>query len=376
MDKVRIGVVGCGAISGAYFDTAKKLPILEMAACADLDVSRAKAAAERFGVAKACGVEELLADPSIDVVLNLTVPKAHVPVGIAAVEAGKHTYAEKPLGVDREEGRKFIQAATARKRLVGCAPDTVLGAGHQTARKLLDDGAIGRPVGFTAFMMGRGHEHWHPNPEFYYEVGGGPMFDMGPYYLTALLNLLGPVKRVMGMASVSRPQRTITHKDRDGKPMHKYGKVIPVETPDHIVGSMEFVNGCVGTIITSFATPNAAYDGKQPITIFGTEGTMRVPDPNQFDGPVHVRGWDEPEWREVPPQFVTGYGRAVGLADMAYAVRSGRRFRCDGQQAMAVLDLMQGFLDSSRSGRAFEPTVPYERPAPMPAGLPFGELDR
>jgi predicted dehydrogenase len=363
-----MGVIGCGAISGAYLGMAKNFPIVQVAACADLDVERARAQAEKFGVPKATGVDELLRDESIELVLNLTIPKAHAEIALRSIEAGKHTYAEKPLGISREEGRRVLDAARARGVLVGCAPDTFLGAGLQTARKLIEDGAIGKPVAFTAFMMGRGHEHWHPSPEFYYEAGGGPMFDMGPYYLTALLNLFGPVKGVMGMASIALPQRTITSEP-------KRGRVIHVETPDHVVGTMEFENGAVGTIIQSFAMAHAPDQEKQPIRVYGTTGTMRVPDPNQFDGPVHVRGRDEPEWREVPHQFPAGYGRSIGAADMAYAIRSGRPFRASGEQAFAVLDLMAAFLESSERGEAVRPTTRYQRPAPMTAGLPFGTLD-
>ncbi len=375
MERVRMGVIGCGAISGQYFNMAKNFPVVEVVACADLNREAAERRAAEFNVPKVLSVDELLADPSIELVLNLTIPKAHLPIAMRALENGKHTYAEKPLGIDREEGRKVIAFAKEKGLLVGCAPDTFMGAGIQTARKLIDEGAIGKPVAATAFMMGKGHESWHPNPEFYYEVGGGPMFDMGPYYLTALLNILGPVKRLMGMASITRPERTIVHKDKEGNPGPKYGKVMPVETPDHIAGTIEFENGCICTMIQSFATAHAELGGRQPITIFGTTGTLRVPDPNGFDGPVHVRGWDEPEWREVPHQFVKGYGRSVGVADMAYAIRSGRPFRANGDQALAVLDLMQGFLDSAQSGQAFTPTVPYERPQPMDPNLPFGQLE-
>ncbi len=367
-DAVRVGVIGCGAISGAYLGMAKNFPIVEIAAVADIDNEKAKAAAEKFGVAKVCSVDELIADPSIEIVLNLTVPKAHVPMALRVIEAGKHTYAEKPLGVDRAEGEKLLAAAKKKKLRVGCAPDTFMGAGIQTARKLIEDGAIGKPVAFTAFMMCPGHESWHPSPEFYYEVGGGPMFDMGPYYLTALLNLFGPVKRISGLAAIEIPERTITSKP-------KFGKKVKVETPDHITGSMEFEDGVLGTIIQSFATRFAPYDGKQPITVFGTEGTMKVPDPNGFDGPVHVRKNEDADWVEMRHQFVAGYGRSVGLADMAYAVRSGRAHRASAEQAFAVLDLMQGFLDSSNEGRAVKPVQRYQRPAPMPAELPFGTLD-
>ena len=371
--KVRLGVIGCGAISGAYLGMAKNFPIVELAACADLNPAVAKAQAEKFGVPKACSVEELLVDPSIEIVINLTIPKAHVPVSMQCLESGKHTYAEKPLGIDRNEARKMLDFAASKKLLVGCAPDTFMGAGIQTARKLIDDGAIGRPVAFTAFMLGRGHEHWHPSPEFYYDAGGGPMFDMGPYYLTALLQMLGPVKRLMGMASIEIPERTITSAPKFGKKMH-------VTTPDHVLGNLEFENGCVGTIATSFATRAAQYDGKHPIQIFGTEGSMKVPDPNSFDGTVELckfgAGKDgKDDYVEVPHTFVKGYGRSVGAADMAYAIRTGRDFRANGQQAFAVLELMQGFLESSASGKEVRPTLKYTRPAPMPAHLPFGQLD-
>jgi predicted dehydrogenase len=342
--------------------------MLEMAACADLDPEKAHARAAEFGVPRVLTVDELLADPEIEVVLNLTVPKAHAPVALRALRQGKHTFAEKPLGIDRAEGRAILELAAQLGLRVGCAPDTFLGAGIQTARQVLDQGLIGHPIAFTAFMMGRGHESWHPSPEFYYEVGGGPMFDMGPYYLTALLNLLGPVRRITGAASIAIPERTITSRP-------KYGKKIMVETPDHLCGTLEFTGGAVGTLITSFAIAHPDYDRKFPITLYGTDGALRVPDPNTFDGPVQVRGLADAEWREVPPAFLTGYGRAIGLADMAQAIRSGRPHRCSGEQAFTVLDLMQGFQDSAASGHSYEPLLAYERPAPMPTDLPFGELD-
>ena len=277
-ERVRVGVIGVGAISGAYLGMATNFPIVEMAAVADLDPERAKAAAEKYQIPQVMTVDKLIADSSIELVLNLTVPKAHVPIGLQILGAGKHTYVEKPLGINRAEGEKLVALAKSKNLRVGCAPDTFMGAGIQTARKLIDDGVIGKPVAFTAFMMCPGHESWHPSPEFYYEVGGGPMFDMGPYYLTALLNLFGPVKRLSGLATVAIPERTITSEP-------KKGKQIKVETPDHFSGSMEFENGVMGTIIQSFATRFPTYDGKQPITVYGTEGTMRVPDPNGFDGP-------------------------------------------------------------------------------------------
>lgn len=366
--KVRVGVIGTGAISGAYLGMARNFPAVEMVACADVNLDAAKRKAQEFSIPRVCGVDDLLRDESIEVVLNLTVPKAHAPIAMRAIEAGKHTYAEKPLGIDREEGRRLLEAAARKNLRVGCAPDTFMGAGIQTARKMIEVGTIGRPVAFTAFMLSRGHESWHPSPQFYYEKGGGPMFDMGPYYLTALLNLLGPVKRISGMAGIQIPDRVITSEP-------KKGTKISVETADHVCGMMEFEQGAIGTIIQTFATRFGEFGGKQPITIFGTDGTLKVPDPNQFDGPVHVRLAGDEEWREVPHAFVTGYGRSVGLADMAQAVRSGRKHRCSAEQAFAVLDLMAGFHDSSDTGRAISPSIAYEKPAPMPAHLPFGILD-
>lgn len=365
--RVNVGVIGCGAISGAYFGMAKNLPVLNMVACADLDAAKAQARAAEFGIPRVLTVDQLLADDEVQVVLNLTVPKAHAPIALAALEAGKHTFAEKPFGVNRAEGRAVLDLAAAKGLRVGCAPDTFMGAGIQTARRALEDGVIGAPVAFTAFMMGRGHETWHPSPEFYYEVGGGPMFDMGPYYLTALLNLLGPVKRYAGAASIAIPERTITSQP-------KYGKKITVETPDHVCGLVEFDNGVVGTIIQSFATAFAT--AGPPITIYGTDGTLMVPDPNGFDGAVKVRRPGDEDWVELPHTFVKGYGRAVGLADMCTALSgSGRPHRCSANQAYAVLDLMEGFLNTSDEGAYRAPDVAYERPAPMPAELPYGTLD-
>lgn len=368
LKRVRVGVIGTGAISGAYLGMAKNFPIVEIAACADMNTEAAKKKAAEFDIPRVCSVDELIADPSIEVILNLTVPKAHVPIALRAVEQGKHTYAEKPLGIDRADGNKLLDAAAKKGVRVGCAPDTFLGAGIQTARKVIEDGTIGKPVAFTAFMMCRGHEHWHPSPQFYYEKGGGPMFDMGPYYLTALLNLLGPVKRISGMSAIEIADRTITSEALKGTKLR-------VETPDHVCGLMEFENGAIGTIIQTFATRFSELGGKQPITIFGTEGTLKVPDPNQFDGPVSIRLTDDKEWRDVPHSFVAGYGRSVGLADMAYAIRSGRPHRCSAEQAFAVLDLMAGFFDSSDSGRAYTPVTKYVKPSPMRADLPFGTLD-
>ena len=372
MKPVNVGVVGCGAISAAYLTHAAKLPILNIAAVADLNLDAARAKASEFGVKRVLTVDELLADKDIELVLNLTVPKAHAPIALRALAAGKHTFCEKPLAVNRAEGQSVIAAAKSAGLLAGCAPDTFLGSGIQTARKLVDDGAIGAPVSFLSLWLSRGHEHWHPNPEFYYEVGGGPMMDMGPYYLTALLQILGPVKAYTGLAAITQRSRTITHKDKTGTPMHKFGKVMPVETPDHVMGLIQFESGCTGTIATSFATRAAKVDWKNPIQIFGTAGSILVPDPNGFDGTVKLcRFSDGPdEWIDVEPTHAVGYGRSVGLADLATAIRRGIQPRASADQAMAVLDIMDGMISPELTWRT--PCIAYTRPPAMLAGAPFG----
>jgi predicted dehydrogenase len=274
---------------------------------------------------------------------------------------------EKPLGVDRSEGHKILKAAKGVR--VGCAPDTFLGAGLQTVRKLIDDGAIGTPTAFQAVFMSPGPESWHPNPEFVYEAGGGPMFDMGPYYLTALLNFFGAPKRISGLANIGFPDRFVGSGP-------KKGKKLDVLTPDQIFGLLEFENGAIGTLVTAMTALYSTHDWANPITIWGTKGAIKVPDPNSFEGPVFVSNSEtEGKWQEMPLTFVSGYGRSIGLADMAFAIRGNRPHRASAEQAALVLDLMQGFLDSSTTGEVHVPTVKYERPAPMPGQLPFGELD-
>jgi predicted dehydrogenase len=369
MKPVNVGCIGCGNISGQYLSMQQNFPAVRMVACADLVREKAQAAAAQYGIERVLTPEALLSDPEVEVVLNLTVPKAHFPVSLAALRGGKHVYVEKPLAVSREEGQELVAASRRSGLRIACAPDTFLGAGLQTCRKLIDDAQLGEITAFTAFMISRGHEHWHPDPEFYYQAGGGPMFDMGPYYLTALLNLLGPMKRVAGFTSVAIGRRTITSQP-------KRGQVIEVETPDHYAGVIEFRSGVVGSIIQSFAMRNADYESSHPIVIYGTKATLKVPDPNGFDGMPLIRheGGDE-GWHEVPHAFVRGYGRSVGLADLAWAIRSGRPHRCSLEQAYCVLDAMQGFRDASENGSAHAIAMSYERPPPMPAHLPFGQLD-
>ncbi|CAG7649040.1 Gfo/Idh/MocA family protein [Paenibacillus allorhizosphaerae] len=367
MEKIKVGIVGCGKISGAYFKNLKTYAAVEVAACSDLDLARAAASAEEYGIPKACSVAELLADPAIDLVINLTIPAAHADVCIQALEAGKHVYVEKPLAVTREEGQAILAKAAEKQLLVGSAPDTFLGGGIQTCIKLIDDGWIGTPVAATAFMMGRGHEHWHPDPEFYYAKGGGPMFDMGPYYLTALIAMLGPISRITGSAKVTFPERTITSEK-------KYGKTIQVDTPTHVAGIMDFHSGVIGTIITSFDVFGGAQLPR--IEVYGSLGTLSVPDPNTFGGPVMLKRHDAKEWKEIPlTHGYTDNSRGLGVLDMAYAIRGGRINRTCGQLAYHVLEAMHAFHDASDEGKHYAMKSICERPAPMSQGLVRSILD-
>lgn len=339
MQRVGIGIIGCGNISEAYLKAATTFPILDIRAVADLLPEAARARADAFGV-KATSVAELLSDPLIEIVVNLTVPAAHVEVGLSAIDAGKHVVSEKPLGISTREARTLLERAQARGLRVACAPDTFLGGAHQTCRKLIDEGAIGRPVAGTAFFMCPGHERWHPNPAFYYAAGGGPMLDMGPYYITALVNLLGPVERVAGMTSRARDERTITSEPRAGQ-------TIKVEVSTHVAGTLQFVSGAVVTMAMSFDVPLHRH---APIELYGTEATMLVPDPNRFGGTIEIgqnKVWSE---RPIEHRYADGNYRIIGVADLAKAIRTGRPDRASGELAYHVLEVMEAFQRSSESG--------------------------
>jgi predicted dehydrogenase len=361
-----IGIIGCGDISGIYLQNlTRRFRDARVVACADLIAERAEKAAAEYGVAKAVPVDELLRDPGVEIVLNLTIPKAHADVSLAALAAGKHVYLEKPLAVTRAAGARVLAAARKAKRRVGGAPDTFLGAGLQTCRKVIDDGAIGRPIGAMAFMTTPGHERWHPNPEFYYQPGGGPMLDMGPYYLTALVNLLGPIVRVAGSAQMTYPERTITS---DPQRIRR----VKVEVPTHVAGVLDFASGAVGMILTSFDVWGAHLP---TIEIYGTEGSLSVPDPNGFGGPVALLKKNEKEWHEVPLAFpYAENSRGLGLVDMADALAKGRPHRASGELVYHVLDVMEGIHDASRTGRSCAVKSACERPAPLPQGLADGQV--
>ena len=363
MAPLKVGVMGCGTISPRYLGRLPKYSAVEVAACADIDLARAEDRAAEFGVPKACSPRELLDDANIELIVNLTVPKVHAEVSLAAIAAGKHVYSEKPLAVEREDGGAIMRAARENGVMVGCAPDTFLGGGIQTCRKLIDDGAIGRPIAATAFMMSHGHEHWHPDPGFFYQRGGGPMFDMGPYYLTALICLMGPVRRVSGSHGSAFESRTIQSEPRRGE-------TIAVEVSTHVAGVMDFESGAIGTIITSFDV----WASRLPrIEVYGTEGTLSVPDPNGFGGPVRVRRGKN-DWEEAPLVYPEG-GRGQGVAEMAGALRNGRPSRVEGSLANHVLDIMHAIHESSDKGRHVEPGTTCERPAAVPAGLEEGVFD-
>ncbi|MEM6458233.1 MAG: Gfo/Idh/MocA family oxidoreductase [Planctomycetota bacterium] len=368
MQPVKIGLIGCGNISDQYLDKARQFPVLDVAAVSDLDVERAKSQAEKYGVPKACSVDELLTDESIELVVNLTIPAAHAEVSLAAIDRGKHVYAEKPLAVNTDEGRAILGAAAAKGVRVGNAPDTFLGTSHQACRALIESGAIGRPVAATAFMIIPGHETWHPDPAFYYRPGGGPMFDMGPYYLTALINMLGPIDRVSAEAGIQVTPRTITSQP-------KHGQTVVVETPDHVAGTIRFADGCLATIVTSFAGHHAPYERKTPITIYGTEGTLQVPDPNGFNGPIRLQAVGDDTPRDVEVKHSHPNGRSLGVADLATALRSGRPHRANHRMAFNVLEAMQGFLASSDRGQHVTVESDFTKPTPVPEGLTDGVLD-
>lgn len=335
MEKTRIGFIGVGAISGIYLENITNMfPDMEVYAVYDLLEERAAAAQETYHIPKRyTSLDQMLADPAVDIVLNLTRPSEHYAVTKAALLAGKPVYSEKPLAATVAEGRELAALAEEKGLALGGAPDTFLGAGLQTCRKLIEDGYIGRPVGAAAFMLCHGHESWHPDPAFYYKRGGGPMMDMGPYYLTALTALLGSVTEVTGTARKSFEQRTVTSQPRRGE-------VIDVEVPTHVNGILQFESGAVGTIAISF---DVYYPQQARLELYGTEGTLFLPDPNCFGGPVKLFKPTDGEVREMPLCFdYRENSRALGLDGMAAALREGKRnFSCDCRRTLHVLELLE-----------------------------------
>lgn len=355
-DPHRVGIVGLGTISRAYLDTLARHPAVSITAVADLDASRSAAVAGALPGAEALSVERLLDRPDVQTVLNLTIPAAHAEISLGAIDAGKNVYVEKPLAVTFPDGRSVINRAAAAGVRVGCAPDTVLGTGCQTARAAIDGGLIGRPLSASAVMVTPGHERWHPHPDFYYTAGGGPLLDMGPYYLSALIHLLGPVRAVVGAAGRPRAERVIGSGPRTGQR-------IPVEVDSHVTGVIEHADGVLSTITMSFdgVTTTAA-----PIEVHGETGTLAVPDPNHFDGEVRIFAIGGTGWRVLEPRAgYVGASRGVGLIDLVSA--DGQRPpRAGGALALHVLETMTALLRSAADGRRIELTTVVERSAPVP----------
>lgn len=367
MEKIKIGIIGCGIISEHYLKRlSHSFEMLEVKACSDLDIEKAKKRSEQFNIEKVYSVDEILSDLDIDIIVNLTIPGAHSEICLKALNAGKHVYVEKPLSISRDDAKQILSLAKEKNLLVGGAPDTFLGGGIQTCRKLIDDGWIGTPIAANAFMLASGPEIWHPDPEFYYKMGAGPLFDMGPYYLTALISLLGPVVKVFASQKITFPQRTISSSP-------KYGQKINVEVPTYSSGILNFKNGVICNLITSFDV----WGTKLPsIEIYGSEGTLIVPDPNRFGGPVLLRRMGTEEWSHIP--LLYGYSdsyRGIGVADMACAIILNRKHKATGELAYHVLDIMHGFNDSDASEMPYLLESTCERPDAFPIGLSERSLD-
>jgi predicted dehydrogenase len=370
MEPTVIGIIGCGDISEAYLKGAARSQLIRVKSCADRRAEAAEAKAGAYGIA-AVPADALLADPDIEIVINLTVPLAHGPVSRQIITAGKHVYSEKPLAARFTEAQALMLAAAGRGVRVGCAPDTFLGAAHQACRRAIDAGRIGRPIAGAAAVLSHGMEHWHPNPEFFFKRGGGPIHDIGPYYVTQLVNFLGPVTRVAAQASTASPTRTVTSEPR-------CRQVIEVEVPTTVNGVLLFANGANVSLSTSW---DVWKHRRLPFEIYGTEGSMLVPDPNFFGGTPQITERDS-EWQELDisahpfraPNRTLRSGaqvadyRIIGLLDMAAALHQGRAHRASGDLALHVLEVLDAFERSSVEGRHVMIETPCERPEPLPLG--------
>ena len=368
MKPVNVAMIGVGCISGIYLENiTKTFKDVKLIGVCDLVRERAEQAQQKYGVPKLYEtMYDAFSDPEVELVLNLTRPYEHFEVSKAALEAGKHVYSEKPLGASLEEGQALVKLAQEKGLMLGGAPDTFMGAGIQTCRKLIDDGWIGVIVGSAAFMICHGHETWHPDPDFYYQYGGGPMFDMGPYYLTALINLCGGIHSVMSASKKSFAKRMITSQPFAGTP-------IDVNVNTYVAGTIKYDSGAIGTLFTTF---DVYYPSQARFEIYGSRGTLFVPDPNGFGGPVKLFRPEDGEIREIPLLFdYKQNSRALGLDDMAVAIRTGREARADYRQTFHVLDAMTGFERSAASGRWVKMSTKYKRHKPMVKTPLIGALD-
>ncbi len=370
MQPVKLGIIGCGVISDAYLKGAGRSKLVAVKACADLLPAVAAAKAAAYGI-EALAIEELLADPLIEIVINLTVPLAHAEVSLRAVAAGKHVYSEKPIATTLAEGRALTAAARAKGVRLGAAPDTFLGAGHQAVRLAVDGGRIGRVVAGSACFATHGMETWHPNPAFFFKRGGGPVLDIGPYPVTQLVNLLGPVESVTAQASRAFATRTVTSEPRRGK-------VIEVEVPTTVNGALAFANGANVALTVSW---DIWKHTRLPIELYGSEGTLLNPDPNFFGGTPRLseQGGD---WQDLATEahpfgianrrmrsgaMVADY-RILGVLDMAQAIAEDRPHRANGDLALHVLEVLEALERSSVEGQRIRIETICERPQPVPLG--------
>ena len=367
--KLGVGIVGCGNISAAYFSLAPLFKGIKVMACADINPAAAKARAKEFGVRAEATVEDLMKAKDVDIVVNLTVPAVHYAISRQALDAGKHVYSEKPFVLDVKEGLDLKKRADKQGLRVGSAPDTFLGGAHQQARHLVDSGAVGRITGGTCHVMSHGMEHWHPNPDFFFLPGAGPILDLGPYYITNLIQLIGPVKRVTALTSTPSKERTIGNGPR-------LGEKVPVKTPTTIHAIMEFESGAVVTF-------NASWDvwqhGHSPMELYGEDGTLHVPDPNFFGGELGLTKQDKPVKKLPKSQHAFGVPnqkhargmmanyRTAGLADMALAIAEGRPHRCSLDMALHAIDVMTGILKSGETGKFVAMRTTCERPEALGA---------
>lgn len=379
MEKLNIGVIGCGRISDIYLENCARFDEIEVVACASLDFAESQAKAEQHGIARACSVDELLADQDIDCVLNLTIPAAHADITLRALDAGKHVYSEKPFVTRHEDGRAILDLAREKGCLVGNAPDTFLGGRWQTCRKLIDDGVIGRPTAVAAFVGTHGVERHHPNPDFYYQTGGGPLLDLGPYYLTAMVFLLGPIARVSGLSARAFDRRMIENGPRNGEWMD-------VEVDTHSQSMLSFASGVIGSMTISFDI----WDSEMPrFEIYGEDGTICIPDPdpvhgaNVFEGEVLYRTRQTSRWTHQPrptgrddwqvadnPFGYNYNARGLGLLDLVYAVSEGRAPRASAGLAFHIFEVMDAIARSNETGQAEQISSHVDRPDPLPQVFP------
>ena len=368
METLGIGIIGCGNISTTYLRLAPLFRGLEVRAVADVNSAAAQARAAEYGVA-AQSVEDLLANPAIDVVINLTIPDAHFAVSHAILQAGKHVYSEKPLVLSLSDGLVLRDLAAAKGLRVGCAPDTFLGGTHQQARALIDEGLLGEITAGSSAVMRHGMEHWHPNPDFFFLPGGGPMLDLGPYYIANLINLIGPVRRVAALATSASPTRTIL---TEGP---RKGEAIPVRTPTNIHALLEFANGATVNLSTSW---DVWAHRRANMELYGTEGSLFLPDPNFFGGKLELAGrdgkvetvtpWDHPFGRpnhESKQGDMLANYRTAGLADMAAALVEGRDHRCSLERTLHGVEVMTAVLKSGETGQFVTLQTTCTRPAAL-----------